>query len=792
MKEATVKKLFIVCFMAVMLLGIVACSGEKYDQGRFTVELSSGYGDKVQVGTYAPFWLEVTNNGEDFEGAVQIIVPGRENHNVMYQKELSIQKGTTKTVELVGYIDMITRYVNVRVMDNHDNVIWASQLNCSTLADLKNVNVGIISDDYSALGYMDQQTFMASGLTTQIYELTRDTFPTDWRALDMLDVVVISDYSTDMLSEEQINALSLWVNDGGLLMVGTGSTANKTLAGLNGTVFQIKTGDLNSQNTKFGLSVANYSYDYGIQDDYYYYAGDDTLYTQFFEENYDAMREDLIVEYLDDFERYWGYGSYEDGDYTWDEYIEEEFYYYCYEEFYDIYRETLGEETVSVPSEAYSYVTADVLEMSGGKLDAANNSYGGTEIFWGENSNGDVYELAYAFEQGKGHVLLSGIDFTKNPFSSYEGNSLLFVHWVETLIGQHCYQESLDYSNYTSGYFNSSMDYSEEEIWSGTASATVPPILLYIVILLLYLVAILVLYLVMRHKKKSMRLWIIYPLVAVGLSVLIFCIGFSTRIYRPVINAITLINPNGGASIERTYARVTVPRQKAYEIGFSAEQAVEIHEDNYYYYDGSDEIDLNVYDVGYIMSYGTVAVQMGEIGAMGSKEFLMEAVRPTEQSVTVGSTDGTTDGLYVTNEYGCDLENALLIVDGYEYYHLGDIPNGATIHFNQMREETELSLYSDGLGTIMLQNESPVTKAMGVILGSISGTYDEYLCELRALNSLTDYVDRYEGPDVVFVALPADDAATPLQASTDYTERRVEIIFVEYDLKGMGMPSYGY
>ena len=71
------------------------------------------------------------------------------------------------------------------------------------------------------------------------------------------------------------------------------------------------------------------------------------------------------------------------------------------------------------------------------------------------------------------------------------------------------------------------------------------------------------------------------------------------------------------------------------------------------------------------------------------------------------------------------------------------------------------------------------------MLGSISSTYDEYLCKLRALNSMSDYVDR-EASEIVFVAIPSESSAAKLQGATDYNERRVEIIYVESNFPAMG------
>lgn len=760
--------------LCICMLGLFACNNGKVDDTRFDVELSYGYGNSIEIGSYAPFYVEITNNGKDFEGSVQMIIPGK-GGNVLHEKEVSLPAGGTKTVELVGMVDQVTRQVNIRVADKKGKVIWSSLENCITLTDLNNVNVGILSDDYAALGYMDRKTFSGySNLSTKIYELNKAGFPTDRHALDMLDVIVISDFSTDALSEQQLNALNLWVSDGGLLMVGTGSTSNKTLAALNGTVFDVEVGQLKRYSTKFGLLITDYTYDYG--EDYSYNSPyNDTVYSTFFEQNYDAIRDALEAEYMDQFkEDYYYDDSYD----TWDEYWEDSFYWYCFDVFYKEYLDSTGggNNINYIKVDGMSYVEADVLELSGDLLSDSK-----TIVFEGEQENGSQYNLAYAFQQGDGYVLLSGIDFTKTPFSRYEGNYMLFMHWVESLIGQKCYEKATEYEQYTYSYYNPyDVSYAEEQLYYGSTTATVPPVLVYVLLILAYLVFILVIYLVLRSKKKTMKLWVLYPMVAAGLSLLIFCIGFSTRLYRPVVGAITVIRPNGSTSVQNTYVSVTVPGNKEYQVGFSPSQSVEYVNLDYsgYGYDDS-EIQWDTYRIGYKYGYDSVDVSLGEQEAMGTVNFALNAVASDQRNILIQSDSGGFDSLSVTNHYGCDLEDAAIIVNG-EVYVIGYMENGETVQARHLTKEKELKLGRDGLGNIMLQDETG-KGIWGLMFGSVSRIYDDYLCKSRALDGFTEYVDRNNAPDVMFVGIPSESTSMELQGVTDYTERRVEIVYAEYN-----------
>ena len=282
----------------------------------------------------------------------------------------------------------------------------------------------------------------------------------------------------------------------------------------------------------------------------------------------------------------------------------------------------------------------------------------------------------------------------------------------------------------------------------------------------------------LRKKKITIKLWIVYPAIAAGLSILIFCIGFSTRIYRPVVNAITLIKPNGSTLTEYTYTGVTVPRNKEYDISFASNQGVEYiqYNRNGASYDDQMEIDWDSYTIGYKYGYDTVDVSVGQLAAMETVHFQLTSVVPSEKDVVITSSNGYESGLSVTNNFGCTLENAVLVVDG-DFYIIGELEDGETVRWTSLRKAE----YVYSIGNAVMGNDMG-TRFLGLMFGSLSGRYDEHLRNIRALNSITDFAtDYYNGADVVFVATPADFVAEEIQGDTNYNERRAEIVYVEYD-----------
>ena len=247
--------------LLIMLAMLISANGSTVHAGKedFTVEVKYGFDNEIQVGSYMPVYVTVTNNGKNFEGAVQIIVPGN-YYNTMHGKEFSIAAGDTKTIMITAPFNVNAPQFTVRIVDNDDDVVWKDYIKTNVLKILNTVNIGVLSDDYTALSYMaDQALINYSDIRTRIYELSVETLPEDYKALDMLDVILVSNFSTDKLTEAQVSAIDLWVNNGGLLLLGSGSTVNKTFAGFNGKIFDAVIGEYNTYSTKFGLeSIVDY------------------------------------------------------------------------------------------------------------------------------------------------------------------------------------------------------------------------------------------------------------------------------------------------------------------------------------------------------------------------------------------------------------------------------------------------------------------------------------------------------------------------------------------------------
>ena len=909
MKKNIIKRILCILMLGILIAFIPLRYVEAKTTYDFTVSLNAGYGQKVLVGYGAPFEITVTNNNSsNFEGYLQLIIPGYSNNNILYEEEIALGAGETKTVDIVAGVPVPAEFVNVRMTNKKYKVLW-SELQKITVSKTKNdIRVGVLSDDFSALGYMDRVHFLSDTTRyTSLIELSASDFPVNYAALDMLDIILISDFSTDLLTKEQMNALNLWVKKGGLLIIGTGSTANKTLSGLYGNLINEKVTSTKTQKTTLGLATEDYSYinsissssnSYyaydGFYDGYYYYGfynySDPSYYYDYdgdgindyitgygggydsngdyrdayqnlvapsnvylFEDSafytdanggyhykYYDERYGFVSETLDEILNFYGfteedisyYGYYEycnllgfdpkwylydqlspSDEYELDEAFEEYFgddyreflrhYGYLFANYvdtgYDL-RPDLSVDSNITYSSDYKYLDIDCAGID----ETLNRAY--DEIIEGDTSDGKTYPLAKVMQSGDGKVILCAVDFTKNPIPKNSSSGEFFRNLIEKVAGNELIKEAVDYESQASSsyFFSNGSGYAEEKLLKSSASAPVPPLIFYVLVLVIYFAAILVFYVVCLKKKKTWNLWVIYPVAALAVAVLIFCLGFSTRILRLNTNIITILLPDSVATQEVDFINVTVPKAKEYIVDFSDE--IEI--DRNYAPDGSfntsSKIDYDSYAIRYRSEYDHIQSVISNKVALESQAFKGEAAYPTQGGLEVTlQTDVTIGGktpqnVMVTNNYSTVVEDVIVQFytgKGYEDYYFKKIKPGESIVASAGKfidDSNNVStytfsgfsqLYSNKLASHYNKNKSGDI-AVGLLLGNLYRGFNETIRRKAVLNYIQDEYSP-TSDTVLVVAFPKSDIAAKVIEGKKSKTSRTEVIVINENFKNL-------
>ena len=782
----------LVMALAVLLPSMDAFAGGNID---FSAEVTVGYGDRVQLMKHAPFTIKIENKGSDFNGSVQMIIPG--SYNMMYEQEISIPAGAVKTVSLTGLVSTALKNVNIRMVDKKGKVVWSDTKRVLASNDNSKINVGILSDDYSALSYMDNcRLYTFPTIATSIFEMTSDSFPSEPEALEMIDVIVISNFSTDLLTEAQLSALESWVFDGGLLIVGTGAASSKTLSKLNGGLVNVTPGLLKRITTCLGTTYMNF--------DYGYYAVESPDYNYF---NYEEVKPEDDDEYKEEFETEYSdpekYAVFEqiykqqfmadywlDDEEEWDAEVQGLFHDYVFEKYYydrDTITVTTQEEN---PAQTMITASVDVLTME-------CNEYA-SNVFKTEDPtsvDGSI-PYAYAMNKGDGYVVISGIDYTMNPLPKYEGSPTAFIDMVETLIGKEVYEE-YDQSAYSYSY--SPYSYSQQrdlsDLFDAYSSASVPPIFLYGIIIVAYIVSVFVLYLVFSKKKKTFKLWSIYSFVSVGCALLIFCLGLSTNVLFAKLSTCTFVKYENGMKMEENYSSFIGPNAKEYRVGINKEYSNSFYISDYdsYYYD--DAPDYDSFDYGIRKNAESDVLIFNNRSSLEQGEFISKSAGSTTEGIvieSISSTYGLTT-LRITNYTGHDLTNCVIIEHTQTYsdemLSIGDLKNGESVETINL-ENKYFTIHNpisyNGSNELIINSlgSGKKERLKGVLFGSLAKDYMSFGRKKAALTYFDEtYVSGNEEDSLTVIGFSDEGICKDLQKDTDVDENRTVAVYTTVSLE---------
>ncbi len=197
---------------------------------RFNISVQVGYRNTLKLGQWMPVNVDVTNNGPDFEGTLEIQgtsnVGGPPIGAAVYQAPASLASGATKHFRAYVSEDFPGPF-QVRLVQGGHVVASLETTAANTFSGLM---VGVLSDQASTLDSLG--SLRAGGSTPLVVHLAPADLSDSPQVLRAFDVLAIDDFATDSLTAGQKTALADYVRQGGALLLGTGGSWHKTLAGL--------------------------------------------------------------------------------------------------------------------------------------------------------------------------------------------------------------------------------------------------------------------------------------------------------------------------------------------------------------------------------------------------------------------------------------------------------------------------------------------------------------------------------------------------------------------------------
>lgn len=234
------------------------------DNNPFRIEVRTGWDHWIREGASTPVIVDLENTGPDFEGSLDITSYLDETYGVQYRRPIALPRETKKRVvtfltNLQGRPfevtlssgDRTAASVSVPVFSRYGFVIGVLSSSEDTL---RHLNGSALGSQASASNGRTLQGPPAPGMPGRpisVAGLTPELVPDSSTDLNALDMIALSDFSSSWLTPKQWEAISEWVDGGGILVFSGGANGQKTLGPVPGDLLPV---ELTGSRTASGMA----------------------------------------------------------------------------------------------------------------------------------------------------------------------------------------------------------------------------------------------------------------------------------------------------------------------------------------------------------------------------------------------------------------------------------------------------------------------------------------------------------------------------------------------------------
>jgi hypothetical protein len=221
------KRAFIAALIVPAVLVASVLPGSVYAQEDGpALQVQAGFGGYYRPDDWVPFLVTVANEGDEVQGEVRVVRDDSMGRRIVYAQSVLLPAHSRKQFFLYvldeGYL-----YATVELVEQ-GRVLREQKISLSAIRP-EDALIGVVSSSPSTLNLLAALT-TARGGKVMVAHLSPQDLPSQGRAWESLDVLVLNDVDTGVLTPEQREAVTAWVTLGGHLVVTGGLNAVQTAA----------------------------------------------------------------------------------------------------------------------------------------------------------------------------------------------------------------------------------------------------------------------------------------------------------------------------------------------------------------------------------------------------------------------------------------------------------------------------------------------------------------------------------------------------------------------------------
>ncbi len=227
-----------------------------HDKPGVGLKLSYGYHNIAKSGRFLPISIEVDNYmGQAVKGKIILEIPKKNDTLMRYVYPVSVEDGKKADVKFTISISDNVNSISLRLEDEDGLVLAKKESSIKVQGNGAEILIGILSNRPEKLSYFRGVSISNSELKTRTVSLSPGDIPTNEEGLDQLDIIVISDFNINRLSDEVIDAIWGWVKNGGNLLFGTGNNVD-SFGRFREKIKDIEIGETETRDVNMGIKYS--------------------------------------------------------------------------------------------------------------------------------------------------------------------------------------------------------------------------------------------------------------------------------------------------------------------------------------------------------------------------------------------------------------------------------------------------------------------------------------------------------------------------------------------------------
>lgn len=245
------KKISLVLVFVILAcqLAVTAYADRSTTDQTIAIDMGIGFDKFYKLGYAVPLYFELDNKLKDFNGELQVEMPTEYETIMLYATQVSLPKDSVKKLVVNIPMNRFLSKLKINLVEGK-NQIASRTFRIDPGVNMETLVIGVLSDDYDSVKYINSISIQGTGaLAARNIRLDESAFPEDLDVLKAFNVIVINNFDTSKLGRKQYEALKKWTMEGGLLVIGTGPSHNKTLAVFKDNFLTGQTGGLKMLQT---------------------------------------------------------------------------------------------------------------------------------------------------------------------------------------------------------------------------------------------------------------------------------------------------------------------------------------------------------------------------------------------------------------------------------------------------------------------------------------------------------------------------------------------------------------